>query len=78
MSGRLPCEGVQTIRPMTQTARTIRTAGTDQFDIYTPRYDNSYQYGIPLCGRRGSTIQKGGFVQEFRLENRSYPDSGCS
>ena len=28
-----------------------------------------------LCdGRRGSRIQKGGFVQEFRLENRSYPD----
>ena len=27
-------------------------------------------------GRRGSRIQKGGggFVQEFRLENRSYPD----
>ena len=24
--------------------------------------------------RRGSRIQKGGFVQEFRLENRSYPD----
>ena len=24
--------------------------------------------------RRVSTIQKGGFVQEFRLENRSYPD----
>ena len=23
--------------------------------------------------RRGSRIQKGGFVQEFRLENRSYP-----
>ena len=23
---------------------------------------------------RGSRIQKGGFVQEFRLENRSYPD----
>ena len=30
------CKGVQTIRPMTQTAWTIRTAGTDdtdQFDI---------------------------------------------
>ena len=27
-----------------------------------------------MC-RRGSRIQKGGgFVQEFRLENRSYPD----
>ena len=25
-------------------------------------------------GGRGSRIQKGGFVQEFRLENRSYPD----
>ena len=25
-------------------------------------------------GRRGSRIQKGGFVQELRLENRSYPD----
>ena len=24
--------------------------------------------------RRGSRIQKGGFIQEFRLENRSYPD----
>ena len=24
--------------------------------------------------RRGSRVQKGGFVQEFRLENRSYPD----
>ena len=24
--------------------------------------------------RRGSRIQKGGFVQEFRFENRSYPD----
>ena len=24
--------------------------------------------------RRGSRIQRGGFVQEFRLENRSYPD----
>ena len=30
----------------------------------------------PSCRlpRRGSRIQKGGFVQEFRLENRSYPD----
>ena len=28
-------------------------------------------------GRRGSRIQKGGFVQEFRLENRSYPDVYC-
>ena len=24
--------------------------------------------------RRGSRIQKRGFIQEFRLENRSYPD----
>ena len=45
-------DGVQTIRPMTQTARTIRTAvtdDTDQFDIPLSirlewaRYDNSYQ-----------------------------------
>ena len=27
-----------------------------------------------MGSRRGSRIQKGGFVQEFRLENRSYPD----
>ena len=27
-----------------------------------------------IAVRRGSRIQKGGFVQEFRLENRSYPD----
>ena len=27
-----------------------------------------------IGSRRGSRIQKGGFVQEFRLENRSYPD----
>ena len=33
---------------------------------------NTSIYHIIL--RRGSRIQKGGFVQEFRLENRSYPD----
>ena len=34
-------------------------------------YRPIYKYIIP---RRGSRIQKGGFVHEFRLENRSYPD----
>ena len=27
-----------------------------------------------MSARRGSRIEKRGFVQEFRLENRSYPD----
>ena len=42
------------------------------------KYDNP-QYATScvlanITTRRGSRIQKGGFIQEFRLENRSYPD----
>ena len=35
---------------------------------------NKVEWKCNILGRRGSRIQKGGFVQEFRLENRSYPD----
>ena len=34
----------------------------------------SFSVRIGGTHRRGSRIQKGGFVQEFWLENRSYPD----
>ena len=41
---------------------------------YRPTFSNYMGVHSVTRGRRGSRIQKGGFVQEFRLENRSYPD----